>query len=380
MTAPRPAPERIDLTRTDDPRDVVHRTVASLAQGGVVALASPRHLVLAAGLLHPKAVHAVGQVENDPSVEIPTTLWLRGADELADWVPVAPAPAARLARRAWPGPVTLVFPAPVDRGLLQRLSPATRSVLISPLGLALGVPDSPFLRDVLRLLPGPVATRTFGLKGGRLEERISSLSEQARCGLVIEGLSDDLTDATTVALVTSGGWEVLRPGSVDGARLTQMAATILLFVCTGNTCRSPMAEALCKLLIAERLGCESSDLESRGYVVVSAGIAAISGMPAAANAIDVIGERGGSLAEHASRKLTLDLVRQADHILAMTADHLEALTEHVPEAAPRTRLLHPEGLDVADPVGADRDTYQETAEAIEFYLRDLLDRIGLPEA
>ncbi len=74
--------------------------------------------------------------------------------------------------------------------------------------------------------------------------------------------------------------------------------------------------------------------------------------------------------------MTPELVRHADHIIAMTNDHLESLLDHVPECAPRTRLLHPEGGDVVDPVGADRDTYLRTAHAIEEYLGHLLTSLG----
>ena len=138
-----------------------------------------------------------------------------------------------------------------------------------------------------------------------------------------------------------------------------------------------MAEAICKVLIAERLGCPVGQVESRGYFVTSAGVAAMQGMPAATNAIEVVRGRGGSLSGHQSRRVTFDLVRHADHSVAMTGDHLETLLEHVPDAAPRARLLHPGGLDVADPVGADRDTYQRTADEIESYLTTLLDELGL---
>ena len=61
----------------------------------------------------------------------------------------------------------------------------------------------------------------------------------------------------------------------------------------------------------------------------------------------------------------------------MTGDHLESILDRVPDATPRTRLLHPSGDDVADPVGADRDTYLRTAEAIEEYLERLIDELGI---
>jgi protein-tyrosine phosphatase len=379
MTEPRTHPERVNLTQADDPRDVVHRAVASLAQGGCVAFSSEGVLGVAASALRPAAVErACRKVPGWPIDDAgPLTLLIRGADELGDWVPGVGALGERLARRAWPGPVTLIFPRPDGAGLAQMLPPEVRAFFSEARSLALQVPGHPFVRDVLRLSPGPIALRPIAPPPGGNTKDLGPLLEGCGCGLVVETEPEPSEGSWSVVRLAPEGWQLVRPGSLDEAALTRLTGTIILFICTGNTCRSPMAEALCKLLIAERLGCEVGGLESRGFVVLSAGMAAVSGMPAAANAVDVVGARGGSLQGHQSRKLTADLVRQADLILTMTGDHLETLLDHAPEAAAKTRLLHPAGDDVADPVGADRETYRRTAEAIESYLVPFLDALGV---
>ncbi|MGZ3384915.1 MAG: arsenate reductase/protein-tyrosine-phosphatase family protein, partial [Isosphaeraceae bacterium] len=142
-------------------------------------------------------------------------------------------------------------------------------------------------------------------------------------------------------------------------------------------CRSPMAEAICKLMLARRLDCPAEQIEERGYVVQSAGVAAASGSPAASHAIDVLRAMGGSLESHRSRRVTLDLVRQADCIFAMTADHLEALLDAVPEVQSHSHLLDPRGGDVPDPIGSDLHNYRQTAQMIEQMLEERLEQLGL---
>jgi protein-tyrosine phosphatase len=146
----------------------------------------------------------------------------------------------------------------------------------------------------------------------------------------------------------------------------------VLFVCTGNTCRSPLAEALCKRLLADRLGCEPEQLAARGVVVRSAGVAAFPGDGPAEPAVVVAREYGAQLDAHRSRPVNPELLGEATHVLAMTAAHAALLTTRFSGIGPVPELLGGTGADLDDPIGGDLDVYRACAEAIRAHLERLL--------
>jgi protein-tyrosine phosphatase len=361
--------EVVNWRTTAEPNAALGRVREVLRAGRLAALPTETGYALAANALD---VAAVGRA-CEPAGDL-AALALRTAAEARDWAPGLAGGARRLARRLWPGPLMLAVPADSANGLAARLPAEVRGRLGDNGELRLRVPAHEALLVALRGLGGPVLLAPLaGADGGPAGD---PAQVQQAVGDKVELLIDDgaphYAQPATVVRAAGSAWQVVRPGVLTEEQLKRQAACLIVFVCTGNTCRSPLAEALCKKRLAERLGCEAGELPARGFFVLSAGLAAMMGGGAAPEAVEVARTYGTDLEGHHSRPLTPELAAQADYLVVMTRSHARSLREQFPRLGAEPRLLDPSGTDVTDPIGCEAPVYEQCGRDIWQHLEALV--------
>jgi L-threonylcarbamoyladenylate synthase len=246
-----------------------------------------------------------------------------------------------------------------------RVSSEVFETLYTDSSIGIRCPDHPVASGLLRWTLHPVvapsanpADRPPATEAGEVLSHF-----EGKIDMVLDAGPCRYGRSSTVVKVRNLGLEVLREGVYSRQTLAAWARIQVLFVCTGNTCRSAMAEGLCRRHLARVLGCSVDDLERNGYKILSAGTADIEGMPASTGALAACAASGVDIRNHRSRGLSASVVKDSDLIFVMERAHREAVVSLVPEAADTCMLLDPD-TEIEDPIGQPVGVFHRCAQQL----------------
>lgn len=357
-----------EVVRVDDGgdfADAVRRAGEVLAGGGLAAFPTETVYGVASCVDHQDAVARLRRVKNRPS-ETAFTVHIGAREDAVRFAPDMGKLAARLIFRAWPGPLTLILPveSPAQAPVLDGLNGVAAEAMYYDGTIGLRCPDDRIAAALLTSLTSPVVAASANEAGQPPAQTGEDVLRDldGKIDLLIDAGRTRYSRPSTIVRVTGKSYEVVREGVYDRRTLERLATLRLLFVCTGNTCRSPMAAGIASDALARRLGCEISELARHGVEVTSAGTAGGFG-PAAEHAVAVMARRDIDISRHRSAALTEEMVQQADQIIVMTQAHREAVLNMVPSAAERVVLLLAD-RDMNDPIGGRQADYEGCARSI----------------
>jgi molybdate transport system ATP-binding protein len=214
----------------------------------------------------------------------------------------------------------------------------------------------------------------------RLEPRGATVEARVSCdGEFRVRLSSRAVESFSLE-TTAEVWMMIRTQACQLVRpsISGKLDRVFVFVCSGNTSRSPMAQAICNAEIASRLGVALESLDRFGIRAVSAGLKARPGESLTAEASQALTAIGLPGVEHRSGNLTHGLARKAEVIFCMTEEQRNDLVALFPEAAAKVHCLQPLGS-IDDPTGKGPAAFQELAGLLQKLIGERLNALGILE-
>ena len=318
----------------------IKQAVDILKEGGLVAFPTETVYGLGANYNDRKAIDKLYEIKKRTK-DKPFTLLIedvKGIDNFA--IDVLPA-AYRLAERFWPGPLTIVL----------------KSKDSSTVGLR--IPKSAVALEIVRQSDFPIACPSANISGKKEPQDAQEVLEdlKGKIELVLDGGKVELGVPSTVVDARSIPFKILRKGSISDKLIQEVSfKKRVLFVCTGNSCRSVMAKALFKKKLKER---NRSDIE-----VFSAGISAPTGRGASLEVKELLKDEGIDISNHSAQAINDEMLLMSDLILVMERFQEEIIIKRNQSLRNRVYLLKEfgqfskSGLEIEDPIGKGIQIYK----------------------
>ena len=351
---------QIDPGRPEDEK--IEKAVSLLRNGKIVAFPTDTVYGLGVNAEDTLAVDKLYKIKKRAKSK-PFVLFLARKESFIYFAEVILLSAQKLVNKFWPGPLTLLFKA-------NKAAPAN---LVSKEGkIGMRFPDHPIPNSITEkggLLLATTSANFSGAVSPSIPQQLSKALAN-NIDLVLEGGEALIGKESSVVDVTHLPPRLLREGSLSSQEIEQAwkKESNILFVCSGNICRSPMAEGLAKRLWQGRI--------RESMKIHSAGTTTLPGFKAAPLGIKMMKKRGIDIGLHRSTPLTTKGVDEADLILVMEQEHRRQILRTSPSAEGKVFLLKHFALgieeDIGDPMGGSPQDYQGCAQQIEETIQGLI--------
>ena len=355
----------IKLDGAEARAEAVKAAAKVLSDGGLVGFPTETVYGIAANAGDAGAMERLRALKQRPEGE-PFTLLIGDKKQVGHYAGEVGWPGSSLAQRGWPGPLTLIFHAKNPPALTTGGANEQIKGLYYKGAIGLRCPDHCFSLELLKEISLPIVAPSANRRGKppavQADEILAEMDGELE--LVLDGGRCRYGRASTVVEVKQGRYKIVREGILDRRMIAEMARMRIMFVCTGNTCRSAMAEGILRAKLAQKLDCKPAVLAEHGFEVFSNGTMGLTGAPATEYAIKAAAELGADIRKHLSQGLSEQNIQRADHIFAMTSGHLAEVLRLAPEAESKAKCLDLLG-DISDPIGLNLRGYRKCAAKLD---------------